>query len=162
MHKSFDIKLKSNITYIFVGECYIGGGNDIICTVLGSCIAICLYDKKRHIGGMIHYLLPEMSNNRDVNLSILHFGDSSIEYLINKLLLKGADKQMLVAKIFGGANISDTVTENESVGHKNIIAARNILKMNKINILTEDVGLEISRKIYFLPGSNKVFLKEVK
>lgn len=159
MHKSYDYKLKSYIVNIYAGECYIGGENEIISTVLGSCVAICLHDVKLQIGGMIHYLLP-LANKKKTLIKPLNFGDKSFDFLIESLLKKGANEKNLVAKIFGGANVISIEIENK-IGELNIIYAKKMLEKRNIKVLSEDVGGVLSRKIFFFPGKNKVFLKEV-
>lgn len=160
MHRSYDYKLKSYIIHIYAGECYIGDQNEIISTVLGSCIAICLHDVKLKIGGMIHYLLPLTSKKKNL-IKPLNFGDKSFDFLVNGLIKKGSMERDLVAKVFGGANMISSGIEN-NVGELNILYAKKILKKRNIKILSEDVGGVLSRKIFFFPGKNKVFLKEVK
>lgn len=159
MNKIYDYKLKSSITNIYVGECCIGGRNDIISTVLGSCVAICLYDIDLQVGGMVHYLLP-MEKVNNSHLNPMTYGDNSIKYLLESLNSRNDWKQNLVAKIFGGSNILKSEIKN-NIGGMNIKFAKKELKKRNIKILSEDVGGQKSRRIYFFPGKNKVFLKEV-
>ncbi len=44
------------------GEIFVSGNGTSITTLLGSCVAVCLWDEKKKIGGMNHVILPK---NRD-------------------------------------------------------------------------------------------------
>ncbi|MDQ1245462.1 MAG: chemotaxis protein CheD [Campylobacterota bacterium] len=143
--------------FIHVGQIYADNGPIQISTVLGSCVAVCLYDKKLGIGGMNHYLLPFWNGN---GLQSLKFGNISIPKLIEAMLEKGAKISNIEAKIFGGAAINISCCNGAMmVGEKNILVAKEILNDYKIKIVAEDVGGSDGRKIQFNLENGKVLLK---
>jgi len=148
--------LINNSTFIHVGQIHVDTPPASISTVLGSCVAVCLYDKVNKIGGMNHYLLPFWNAN---GLQSPKYGNIAIPKLIEHMLDHGASLKFIEAKIFGGASINMAVSKSMMIGEKNILVAREILKENKINIVAEDVGEKNGRKIQFNLESGKVLLK---
>lgn len=146
----------ANTTFIHVGQIHIDDKPISISTVLGSCVAVCLYDKKLCIGGMNHYLLPFWNGN---GLQSLKFGNISIPKLIESLLESGATISNIEAKIFGGAAINISYCNTMMVGEKNILVAREILNDYGIKIVAEDTGGSSGRKISFNLENGKVLLK---
>ncbi len=145
-----------NSTFIHVGQIHVDSGSAAISTVLGSCVAVCLYDKISSIGGMNHYLLPFWNGN---GLQSPKFGNISIPKLIETMLDMGANLKTMEAKIFGGASMNMSVSQNMMIGEKNILVAREILKEYKIAIVASDVGGQNGRKIQLNLEQGKVLLK---
>ena len=77
-------------------------------TLLGSCVAVCLFDPQLRIGGLNHFMLPEMGRSKNSDVDSLLSGAYAMEALLNALLVKGAKKPRLQAKAFGGGTIIDT------------------------------------------------------
>jgi len=148
--------IKTGSNFLHVGQIHVDAQPISISTILGSCVAVCLYDKRVCIGGMNHYLLPFWNGN---GLQSLKFGNISIPKLIESMLEKGAKNDTLEAKIFGGASINFTSCQTMMVGEKNILVAREILNDYKIKIVAEDVGGQNGRKIQFNLEHGKVLLK---
>lgn len=142
--------------FIHVGQIHVDRGSTSISTVLGSCVAVCLYDKKLCIGGMNHYLLPFWNGN---GLQSLKFGNISIPKLIEGMINKGANLNTMEAKIFGGAAINFSASEAMMIGEKNILVAKEILNDYKIKIVAEDLGGNLGRKIQLNVENGKVLLK---
>lgn len=143
-------------TFIHVGEIHIDASPMAISTILGSCVAVCLYDPTLQIGGMNHYLLPFWNNN---GLQSPKYGNISIPLLIKKMLKKGSCIENLEAKIFGGASLNITTSKGMMIGEKNISVAQEILQEYKIKITAQDVGGSNGRKILFNLDKGKVLLK---
>lgn len=142
--------------FIHVGEIYIGVKPTEISTVLGSCIAVCLYDNIQRIGGMNHYLVPLWNEN---GLQSPKYGNISIPRLIESMENIGCSRSNMEAKIFGGGNVIDVSTEDMMVGRKNILIAKEILREYKIPIKASDVGGEKGRRIMMRSDTGKIFLK---
>lgn len=143
--------------FIHVGQIHVDRGSTRITTVLGSCVAVCLYDKRLCIGGMNHYLLPFWNGN---GLQSLKFGNISIPKLIEAMLEHGSSIGNIEAKIFGGASIYFVNSnQNMMVGEKNILVAKEILNDYKIKIVAEDLGGNLGRKIQLNVENGKVLLK---
>ena len=145
--------------FIHVGEFYIGVKPTEVSTILGSCVAVCLYDKVEMIGGMNHYLVPLWNGN---GLQSPKYGDVAIHRLVEGMLNIGCNLNNLEAKIFGGANVIDTVSQEQMmVGRKNIIIAKEILDEYKIPIVAQDLGGTRGRRILLKTDSGKILLKYI-
>lgn len=143
-------------TFIHVGQIHIDHAPGAISTVLGSCVAVCLYDSKLGIGGMNHYLLPFWNGN---GLQTPKFGNISIPKMIEQMVLQGSSSKTLEAKIFGGASMNIGGSEAMMIGEKNVLVAREILKEYRIPIVAEDIGGQNGRKIQFDLERGKVLMK---
>lgn len=146
-------------TFIHVGQIHIDVSPESISTVLGSCVAVCLYDARQGIGGMNHYLLPFWNGN---GLQSPKFGNISIPKMVEDMLEHGASLKNMEAKIFGGASMYDTGLDSMQIGVKNILVARELLAEYKIPIIVEDVGGNYGRKIQFNLETGKILLKYAK
>lgn len=148
--------IEGNSTFIHVGQIHVDVAPASISTILGSCVAVCLYDRKSGIGGMNHYLLPFWNGN---SLQSPKFGNIAIPKLIESMLERGVNIKNMEAKIFGGASMNISASSNMMIGEKNILVAREILQEYRIPIVAEDVGRENGRKIQFNLQNAKVLLK---
>ncbi|MEM6524523.1 MAG: chemotaxis protein CheD [Bacteroidota bacterium] len=128
-----------------------------VTTVLGSCVAVCLYDQKLQYGGINHFMLPVW---KDEGLATPKYGNIAIPRLVDKMTDMGSDREDLVAKIFGGAN---SLMENNvyQVGKRNIQIALEFIAKYNIPLLKSDIGGRKGRKIMMNTASNKIFLKYV-
>ena len=125
-----------------------------ISTVLGSCVAVCLYCTKTKISGMNHYLMPLWNGN---GLKSLKYGNVSTERLIDGMLNAGADLRHIEAKIFGGGVIH--INAEHSVGPRNIQVALDILKVYKIPVIASDIGGDKGRRVIFTNIDGSAYLK---
>lgn len=155
----YNQKFKKDMVTIYAGEYYVSCNGEGISTILGSCIAVCLYDEDLGIGGMNHFMLPSAT-------SIQHedpyrYGDRSIDTLVASLEAEGVDRSNLKAKIFGGGNVIYSMDDNCTIGSINIHFAKNHLENLGIQIVNEDVGTNTGRTITFLPHSSEVYVKRI-
>ena len=162
MHQFFDQKFQKHITIIGPGDYYTSDNNHmIIQTVLGSCIAVCLYDEEKPIGGMNHFMLPVKGNHKlMIENEAGRYGMYAMELLINELIKKGLKKQKLKAKVFGGGSLLAETVKSQNVAKKNVLFILDYLKKEKIPIAAKHLGGDSSRKILFFIESKKVLLKE--
>jgi chemotaxis protein CheD len=142
--------------FIHVGEIYIAEKPTEIATVLGSCVGVCLFDRKLKIGGMNHYLLPLWNGN---GLKSPKFGNVSIPKMIEQAKAVGCKIDDIEAKVFGGANANPTNLEDMMIGKKNIIIAKEILTQSKISIVAEDTGGTRGRRIVMRSDTNHIWLR---
>lgn len=133
--------------------------NQPIATLLGSCVAVCLFDTKLAIGGMNHFLLPSRSGAPSDDPDIILAGDFSMEVLVNALLGKGARKERLVAKAFGGGTIVSTI--GMAIGQRNADFAKEWLIREGIPLIASDLLGAWSRKVVFLPGSGEAYCRRM-
>lgn len=130
-----------------------------IATLLGSCVSVCLHDPKLKIGGMNHFLLPRGSTTASTEQDIILNGDYSMEVLVNGLLNKGAQKNRLVAKAFGGGTIISSISM--AIGERNAEFAQEWLNRERIPLIASDFSGPWSRKIIFLPRSGDAFCRRM-
>ena len=155
MVKNSDMPVSSNY-FLKPGYILIARKPTVISTVLGSCVSVCLYDRKRSAGGMNHFQLPSIGKSKDATA---RYGNVATLALIGMMVDDGSRMKHLEAQIFGGAynpNVSDS-----DVGKDNIQIARKILIKKGIRIVSEDVGGEKGRKIVFDTNTNEVAIIRV-
>ncbi len=126
-------------------------------TLLGSCIAACIRDPLLKIGGMNHFLLPD-GNTGDG--APARYGSYAMEVLINDLLKRGAARNRLEAKVFGGANVLKGFTSNP-VGTRNAEFVRSYLQAERIPVLAEDLCGIHPRKVFFFPSTGRVVVQRL-
>ncbi len=142
--------------YLYPGMLFAEPHPHRVTTVLGSCIAVCLFDPMCHIGGINHYMLPLWNGE---GLPTPRYGNVAIELLVERLQLLGCKASRLQAKIFGGAAMWDNGSSSASVGERNIELAWRILDRYGIPVVSSDVGGGASRKIIFFTGTGEVLLR---
>jgi len=138
--------------YLKTSELFFSKENYKITTVLGSCVAVCLWDNILKFGGINHYLLPKWDGR---NGESIKYGDISLKKLLNEFNKAGSNKKNIQAKIFGGAKI---LNDNLNIGEKNIEIAFEILKQNNIPVTSSDTGGLNARKIIYYNFNNKIDL----
>ncbi len=137
---------------IFQGEFFVSKNADLmISTILGSCVAACLFDPVAKVGGMNHFLLPGDDNNRSRQTDN-PLGVHLMELLINGLLKAGADKTRLQAKLFGGARTIKGLTD---IGSRNAQFAQNFLLREGIELLPGSLGGTTGRRLEFWPTTGR-------
>jgi chemotaxis protein CheD len=163
MHKRFHPKLKRPMVVIQPGEYYVTREDEIIATVLGSCVSVCLKDEKRHIGGMNHFMLPGDFRIEDVFTSnSARYGMYAMEMVLGDLIKMGGDRSNLTAKIFGGGHVLHSVANSSnSVPSSNIAFVKAFMSMEGIPVLKEDLGGIHGRQVLFLPRAGRVFIKQL-
>jgi chemotaxis protein CheD len=130
-----------------------------ITTLLGSCVAVCLYDPKLKLAGMNHFLLPSRSKTAQDDADVILAGDYSMEVLLNTMLNKGASKQRIVAKAFGGGTIVTSILM--AIGQRNAEFARDWLGREGIPLKGQDFGGAWSRKVVFTPDTGDAFCRRL-
>lgn len=171
MSEAYDEALSSNLYYdrtfdreaakILPGEYYCTDKDMVIVTVLGSCVAACIRDTVRGIGGMNHFMLPDSGGDDSVVSASMRYGVYAMEVLINQLLKRGARRQNLEAKIFGGGNVLRAFATT-NVGERNARFVKEFLKVENIRIAAEDLNDIYPRKVYFFPATGRVLVKKLR
>ena len=129
-----------------------------ITTILGPCVAVCLFDRERHIGGMNHYLLPAGGAARERS----RYGDTSCEDLVQCLLASGSRTLDLQARILGGAQIGAAAAPNtEGLGYRNALMARAVMRRHGIVVGFEDTGGGNARRLRFHTGQGLLQVKTI-
>ncbi|ASP39333.1 chemotaxis protein CheD [Bacterioplanes sanyensis] len=121
----------------------------ILKTLLGSCVAVCLYDERVHVFGMNHFLLALDKYHQQSSVSG-RYGIHAMELLINAMLKRGAEKKRMKAKVFGGANVLNQIGQQHfNIGQANVEFAFDFLQQEAIPVSSHDVGGENGRTILF-------------
>lgn len=143
--------------YLFPGEFLTSADPCTVTTVLGSCVAVCLWDEVRRRGGVTHFILPYEAGN---GVSSPRFGNVAIRLLIDGLVELGSRRDDLRAKLFGGATIHGTGHgDGLTLGARNVTFARRALEDAGIPVIAEDVGGAAGRKIRFQTADGTVWVK---
>jgi len=162
----FDPTFKIMAVKVLPGEHYVStAGQEMIVTVLGSCVAACVWDTRLKIGGMNHFMLPDGGAGADVPVDkAMRFGNFAMEELINDILRRGGRRESLEIKVFGGGNVLPGVgNASVSVGDRNTDFVRRYLSEEGYRIAAQDLGGPHPRRIHFFPRLGKVirlFLKK--
>ena len=146
---------------ILPGEYYVSNQNELITTVLGSCVSACIRDPVAGIGGMNHFMLPGNDEGLSPASSSARYGVYAMEMLINHLLKMGAKRHNFEAKVFGGGNVLRGITQNH-VGQRNADFVREYLHTERVPVVAEDLLDVYPRKVYFFPASGRVLVKKLK
>ena len=149
-------KLQTQDYLLKPGYIYLPETSTSISVVLGSSVSVSLFDKKLQFGGMNHFLYPTI-NEKGKTTAL--YGNVAIATLINMMANKGSKAKDLEAQIFGGAFNPEYSTKN--IGADNHVAAREILKLKKIHISSEDIGGELGRKVVFMSANSEIAILKV-
>jgi chemotaxis protein CheD len=146
----------SDAVKLLPGEYFVHHEDMLLLTTLGSCVAVCLWDRQARIGGMNHFMLPDNSAESG------RYGPYAMEMLINALMKQGAQRMTLEAKVFGGAHVLNSVASDcMKVGQRNTQFALSYLATERIPVVVKDVEGECPRTVCFLPHSGKAMLKRL-
>lgn len=158
--------LGKKLNIIHPGEYYITAADELIGTLLGSCVAVCLHDENHKIGGMNHFMLPgRITKSESKDIDSTKYGIASINRIIQEMLDMGAERKSLTARIFGGGHIIESLSTGERktmIPADNVRMARLMMEMEDIPIIGMDVGADYTRKIIFDVHSGKVYLRKIK
>lgn len=164
LNRYWDAKNNAYCIKIMPGEYYYTSKKEYIATTLGSCVSACIWDERNKIGGMNHFMLPLTDkSSSDVTWGAMpsaasRYGNYAMEYLINEMIKHGADKNEFKVKVFGGGKIIEGMGD---VGKRNIDFILDYLKIESLNIISQDLGDLFARKVLFDPISGKAWVKKV-
>lgn len=160
MHRFYSEKLKKTLIMLTSGEYFATQNGEVLYTVVGSCIATCIYDEGRKVAGMNHFLLPGMVHPDEMLSSeVGRYGMFAMELLIGELIKLGAQRDKLQAKLFGGGKVLTFRRDDGDVTGSNIRFARKFLELEGIPTVKEDLGGKRGRKILFFSDTYRVLLK---
>lgn len=154
----FDAQASAWMVKIFPGEYYVTKKPDeVLVTVLGSCVAACIRDPIAKIGGMNHFMLPShKTGNWGDDSRSTRFGNFAMEKLINELIKAGCDRNRMEIKVFGGGNVTDT---SNAVGSDNAAFVMRYLADEGLRCAAQDLGGSLPRRIHYYPSTGRVVRK---
>ena len=155
----WDAHFRNDAVRVLPGEYFVHDEDLLITTTLGSCIAACLWDRERRIGGMNHFMLPEGTGQASAHTGG-RYGSYAMELLINELMKRGATRSTLEAKVFGGGAVIAGMS-SINVGERNTRFVIDYLQTERIPIVSRDVMEIYPRKVCFLPASGKAMVKRL-
>ena len=129
----------------------------VVTTILGSCVAVCLFDRRLHIGGMNHFLLPRCGSAP----ASPRYGDVAFTRLLAAMGNLGCKPADMRAKVFGGANVLPFDSEADTVGAKNVSIALEVLHQHGIPLLARRTGGQRGLFLRFHTGAGRVLLREL-
>jgi chemotaxis protein CheD len=143
---------------MFPGEFYVTKKSDeVLVTVLGSCVSACIRDPIAGIGGMNHFMLPHHeSGHWGVDSKSARFGNFAMEKLINELIKSGCSRERMEVKVFGGGNVTDTTN---AVGSDNAEFVLRYLDAEGLRCAAQDLGGSLPRRIHYYPATGRVVRK---
>jgi chemotaxis protein CheD len=140
---------------VFPGEFYVTRqADEILVTVLGSCVSACIRDPVIGVGGMNHFMLAEgQSRGWGDELKSARFGNFAMEKLINELIKAGCQRNRMEIKVFGGGNVIDAST---AIGTSNAEFVLKYLEAEGLRCVAEDLGGTYPRRIHYSPATGRV------
>ncbi len=155
MHDNSNVAVAENY-FLKPGYIFLSVTPVVISTVLGSSVSVCLYDKKRRVGAMNHFLMPTVTDPKKATAT---YGNVATLTLIRMMREDGSSPKHLEAQIFGGAFHADL--SSVDMGRNNIQIARKILARERLPVVSEDVGGQKGRKIVFDTAKNEIAIIKV-
>jgi chemotaxis protein CheD len=145
---------------LYPGDYYAVTENSILSSVAGATVLVCLYDLKKQIGGMGHFIVPGTLSTKGIIVDeIARHGIQSMELLIGEIVKKGGDRRYLKAKLFGAGYIKESIPDMGGVQQSNIKFLHEYFSLEKIQVVKEDLGGDRRRKVNFFPMKGIAYRK---
>lgn len=153
--RHYDAQMGAWMVKVLPGEFYVSSqANEVLVTVLGSCVSTCIRDMHTGIGGMNHFMLPEgEAGGWGDEQASTRFGNFAMEKLINELIKAGCPRERMEIKVFGGGNVIESRSE---IGSKNAEFILRYLKSEGLHCVAQDLGGRQPRRIHYMPATGKV------
>jgi chemotaxis protein CheD len=156
VQRYWDGREKTWVAQVLPGEFFVTRAQEVISTVLGSCVAACIRDRRTGIGGINHFLLPFGVDGSPGTAT--RYGCFAVERLINEILKHGGHRPSLEVKVFGGAHL---LRNRGDVGRANVDFIHGYLKAEGIAIVAEDVGGHCARRLRYHPRTGQALIRRL-
>ena len=143
--------------YLRPGYIYVAKEPTVITTVLGSCVSVCMYDKKNKYGGMNHYLLPKRQEKDEPTSK---FANISIIQLYKAFIELNSNPNDLTAQIIGGA-FAEGSLDSKYIASKNVLVCKKILNSLDVKTISEDIGGILGRKVIYFTETNESIITKL-
>lgn len=145
---------------VFPGDHYVtADANEMLVTILGSCVTACIRDPLIGVGGMNHFMLPESAGSGwDTASASMRYGNVAMERLINDILKRGGARERLEIKVFGGGNVMKGTT---NIGHRNAEFVEEYLAAEGLPIAARHLRGKLPRRVHYFPATGRVMLLEL-
>ena len=148
----------ARVVYLHAGNMYVARESSQVITILGSCVAVCLWDRLTRVGGINHFMLP---SDIGVQTASLRYATFAMSELLRQMMELGAEARRMEAKVFGGACVLGGVRAGQDLGSKNVEVARERLAAERIKVMAEDVGGNRGRRLVFRTWDGSALVKTV-
>lgn len=154
-HRFYDNTASAWMVKVFPGEFHIARRPDeVLVTILGSCVSACIRDPQLGVGGMNHFMLPhDDKGDWGDSQKSTRFGNFAMEKLINELIKAGCARERMEIKLFGGGNVTDT---NNAIGSENADFVLAYLQAEGLRYAAKDLGGTQPRRIHYYPATGRV------
>ena len=158
----YERAFERNAVKVLPGEFFVSGQDIVLSTVLGSCVAACMWDRTAAIGGMNHFMLPGADGSKDADPVGLagRYGVFAMEQLINELIKRGGRKANFEAKLFGGGHVMRNFT-TMNVGERNAGFVLEFLRTEGIRVASQDLLDVYPRRVVFFPTTGRALCKKL-
>jgi chemotaxis protein CheD len=160
----FEREFERNAVKLLPGEYFVSEDDIVLSTVLGSCIAACMWDRNAKVGGMNHFMLPGDAARAGTDADPIglagRYGVFAMEQLINELIKRGARKANLEVKLFGGGAVLRNFTAL-NVGERNAEFVLGFLRTEGIRIASQDLLDVFARRVAFFPVSGRALCRKL-
>ena len=160
----YDTALKTQAVRLMPADYRVSSEPLALVTLLGSCVAACLYDPSIGVGGMNHFMLPGAAGNTRNDLAdgdmSARYGAHAMELVINELLKRGASRSRLLAKVFGGGNVLSGF-QNDPIGTRNARFVLQYLAAERIPVIAQDLGDTQPRKVCFFVQTGRTLVRRL-
>jgi chemotaxis protein CheD len=141
--------------YLAPGQLFAARDRVQVTTILGSCVAVCLFDNEAEVGGVNHFLLPYGLPPSP------RFAEHAVPQLLSRVLGLGAARERLRAKLFGGACVLEALRSSSALGARNVEVARERLAAEGIPVVAEDTGGDLGRKLIFEIQTGSAWIRAI-
>jgi len=157
----FERAFERNAVKVLPGEFFVSTDDIVLSTVLGSCVAACIWDRTAGIGGMNHFMLPGDSGKEVDPIGLAgRYGAFAMEQLINELIKRGGRKVNFEAKLFGGGHVMRNFT-SLNVGERNAGFVLEFLRTEEIRVASQDLLDIHPRRVVFFPTTGRALCKKL-
>jgi chemotaxis protein CheD len=151
-----DTHFQNAAVKVLPGEFFVYDDDILVMTTLGSCIAACVWDREKRVGGMNHFMLPDGAAGSDSG----RYGSFAMDLLIGELVKRGATRATMEAKVFGGGAVVSGMN-SINIGERNTQFVMDYLRTERIPVVSKDVMDIYPRKVCYWPASGKAMVKRL-
>ena len=161
VQRYFDVRFGVTVVKVLPGGHYVTGrADEMLATILGSCVSACIRDAELGLGGMNHFMLPASADGAwGMVLAQMRYGNFAMEALINDIIARGGRRERLEIKVFGGANLGGGPA---SVGDRNAAFVEQFLRSQGLHIAASHLRGDCPRRIHYRPSNGVVKMLELR
>lgn len=161
-HRYFDREFGTAAVKLLPGEYFVTAEPLALTTVLGSCVSACVRDVTAGIGGMNHFMLPDVGDGSQHGTSAaLRYGAFAMEVLLNELLKAGARRERLEAKVFGGGAVLSQM-KHLNIGERNAQFVLRYLALEQVRVAAQDLCGDLPRRVNYFPQTGRVAVRRLR